>query len=197
MTSAMILRTLVLLSSLSAWAQQAETRKWIRHDPPRFEDFPASEIWHGCGSKCPAGTPMAPKIITAVQRRYRTRIREGVEKGWGVFRDGKEQQGPNFAGKMIVVQWGCGAPCFMMAMVDAQTGDVFLPPLPVDNTFALPLLTIGISPGGNPEVEFRQNSRLMIIDATPQWFKDRHRSYRYYFVWHDDRWTLVHRESLD
>ena len=43
---------------------------------------------------------LRPKIVTPVQRKYRTRIRQGVEKGWGVLRDGREQNhpGPNFAG---------------------------------------------------------------------------------------------------
>jgi hypothetical protein len=95
--------------------------------PPRFEDYPAKETY----SRIPA----PPKIVTPAQRRFRTRIREGVEKGWGVFQNGlgngKEQNrpGPNFAGNMIVIEWGCGAPCQMIAVVDAETGD---PGQPVD-----------------------------------------------------------------
>src|SRR5581483_1133129 len=68
----------------------------------------------------------------------------------------------------MVVQWGCGAPCMMMALVDANTGVVHLPPLSVDNTFAEPLLTIGPeSLSQNPAVEFRRDSRLMLVRATP------------------------------
>jgi hypothetical protein len=70
---------------------------------PRFEDYPATQIYKA--------KPAPPKIITAEQRRYRTRIREGVEKGWGVPRDGEERPGPSFAENMIVVQWGCGSQC--------------------------------------------------------------------------------------
>jgi hypothetical protein len=158
---------------------------------PRFEDYPAKGIY--------TGPLAAPKIVTPVQRKYRTRIREGVEKGWGVERDGREQghPGPNFAGKMIVVQWGCGAPCLMMAMVDGSTGDVYLPPLPVDNTFALPLLCIGNSVSSNPEIAFKQDSRLMVIKATPAWYKQKHPSFAYYYLWQNDSWKLLFREPLD
>ena len=145
------------------------------------------------------GVPAPPKIVTASQRRYRTRIREGVEKGWGVLQDGSEQHrpGPNFAGKMIVVQWGCGSPCLMLAMVDAVTGEVFSLPLAMGDTLRLPLLCIGNSVGGNPEVEFRQDSRLMVIRATPDYFKSNHHSYTHYYLWRDDRWVLLRRERLD
>lgn len=160
--------------------------------PPRFEDYPATKVF--------AGQPVPPKIITASQRRYRTRIREGVERGWGVYRDGVEQNrpGPNFAGDMIFIQWGCGAPCLMAALVNARTGEVFNPPLAVDGTLALPILNIGgDSPGRNPGLEFRKNSLLMVVSATPNWFKGHARSYRHYFVWESNQWVLVYKESLD
>ena len=96
-----------------------------RAQSPKFADYPVDQVF--------SGTPAAPKLITPLERRYRSRIRYGVKKGWGVFRDGKEsdQPGPNFAGDFIVIQWGCGAPCLMMAMVDARSGEVFYPPMSI------------------------------------------------------------------
>jgi hypothetical protein len=171
----------------SVWAQSPSTRV------PRFEEYPAGEIY--------SGTPATPKIITPLQRKYRTRITEGVEKGWGAFRDGNEQDraGPNFAGSMVVVQWGCGSPCMMMAMVDARTGTIYYPPISdsgvgVDSLF-LPLLTIGRSVPANPDVQFRLDSRLMIVKATPHQ-AGQHPSYTYYFLWRDDRWTLLRQIPL-
>jgi|ERR1017187_5812080 hypothetical protein len=177
-----------LLASMLASSASAQTPK---AQLPRFEDYPTKDIF--------SGVPAPPKIVTAIQRKYRTRIREGVEKGWGVLRDDKEQNhpGPNFAGRMIVVQWGCAAPCLRMAIVDAVTGEVFLPPLLGDNEFALPLLCIGNSVSSNPEIAFRQASRLMVIKATPDWLKARHHSYTHYYLWRDDRWILLYREPLD
>jgi hypothetical protein len=158
--------------------------------PPRFEDFPVTAVFEGM--------PTAPKLVRGWQRQYRTRIREGVEKGWGVDRAGVERPGPNFAGDMIVIRWGCGAPCLMAAMVNARTGEIYNPPLAVNNTFGLPLLSVGCcSASRNPELEFRQDSRLMVISASPNWFKEHDQSYRHYFFWQQKHWLLVYRESLD
>lgn len=180
--------SLALLAVAWVSAQQAALGQ------PRFEDYPATSIYQG--------KPAPPKIVTAEQRMYRTRIREGVEKGWGVLRDGVERLGPNFAGDMIVVRWGCGSPCLMTAMVDAVTGAVYTLPLALKDrsmhdTLALPWLRIGNSVGGNPEVDFRQNSRLMLIKASPDYFKEIHHSYAYYYLWQDHHWTLLRRDSLD
>jgi hypothetical protein len=143
--------------------------------PPRFEDYAATAY---TGAIAPA------RIVTPGQNKYRTRIRDGMEKG------------PNFAGDMIVTQWGCGAPCLMMAMVSARTGEVHRLPLALENGFALPLLRIGLTVGSNPEVEFRQNSRLLILSATPNWLRENHRAWKHYFIWENNRWVLLYRELL-
>jgi hypothetical protein len=88
---------------------------------PRFEDYPVTDFF--------TREPVAPKLVTAQDQSYADQIRDGVDRGYGVFRDGKEQKGPNFAGNLIVIQWGCGAPCLRMAAVDARTGEVHYPPL--------------------------------------------------------------------
>jgi hypothetical protein len=69
---------------------------------PRFEDYPVTEAF--------TRSPHPPILVTPEQRMFRTRIREGVEKGWGVWINGewsKEQNkpGPNFAGHYIVIVW--------------------------------------------------------------------------------------------
>lgn len=43
---------------------------------------------------------------------------------------------------MIVVQWGCGSPCLMMAMVDAETGDVYSLPLAMNDKSGSPSLAL-------------------------------------------------------
>ena len=101
---------------------------------------------------------------------------------------------------MIVVKWGCGVPCLMMAMVDSRTGTIYDPPIASNGVgaknFMLPLLTVGLSVSRQPGVEFRPDSRLMIVKATPRQ-TERHPSYTYYFLWQDNRWTLLRRVSLD
>jgi len=167
-----VLASLAALLVISAWGQDAASRL------PQFEDYPVKAVFRGI--------PVAPILTTPIERRYRTRIRQGVEKGWGVLRDGKasDAPGPNFAGNMIVVQWGCGAPCMMMAMVDAQTGVVRYPPMSFEgvgvHNFGLPLLTVGLAVSRNPDVEFRLDSRLMIVKATPKQ-SGQHPTYRSIF----------------
>jgi len=40
-----------------------------------------------------------------------------------------DKPAPNFAGHYVVIVWGCGAQCVMMAIVDVKTGIVYDPPL--------------------------------------------------------------------
>jgi hypothetical protein len=142
--------------------------------------------------------PDLEQSVGDVQRSLGEVIRDGVLNGWGVFRDHKEQRGPNFAGHLIVIQWGCGAPCMRMAIVNARTGDVYYPPMSFTgavDSFDLPLLTVGNAVSGNPDVQFRLNSSLMIIKATPVQSLS-HPSFTYYFLWNRDHWNLLRRDPL-
>ncbi len=131
---------------------------------------------------------------------FRTRIRDGVAKGLGVMREGKEQPGPNFAGQYVVIEWGCGSECGRMAIVDALTGKVYSPPISSEG-FILPLLPRKVS--GDPdafvpgvaEVEFRINSGLMIIEANPALSKGRI-NYTHYFLWQNNHWSLLRRVPM-
>jgi len=159
---------------------------------PKFEDYRATDAF--------TGTPAVPKMVTPLDQIYVDQIRDGVENGYGVFRDGKEQKGPNFGGSLIVIQWGCGAPCIRMAIVDARSGDLHYPPISLDGvgarSFDLPLLTIHGFVPQNPEVQFRLNSKLMIIKATPS-RSGRGPSYTFYFLWQGNRWSLLRKVPLN
>jgi hypothetical protein len=101
---------------------------------------------------------------------------------------------------MIVVQWSSGAPGLQMAMVDAETGEIYCPRISFHGigatSFDLPLLTVGLSISRNPELQFRSDSRLFVIEATPRQTQQ-HPSYRYYFLWQDHRWTLLKASALE
>jgi hypothetical protein len=187
-----ILRCALLISTVAtlqiARSQQSTNRL------PRFEDYPVSEVF--------AQTPHLPILVTSEQRMFRTRIREGVEKGWGVWINGewsKEQNkpGPNFAGHYIVIAWGCGSGCIRMAMSDAETGTVYNPPPVSDGELALPMLVFPNSAGGAAETEYRRNSRLMIVRATPHADRSDAVPYAYYFLWQDKRWRLLRRVAVE
>jgi hypothetical protein len=168
-------------------AQTASTRL------PTFEDYPVKEVF--------SGTPHPPILITTEQHRFRTRIREGVEKGWGVWINGqwgKEQNRPgaNFAGHFVVIVWGCGAPCLMMAVSDAESGAVYNPPLSATGGLALPLLVFTNSVGRDADIEYRRDSQLMIIKATPHSDQPNAESYSFYFLFQDKQWKLLRRVPI-
>jgi hypothetical protein len=161
---------------------------------PRFEDYPVTEAF--------TGSPHPPILVTPEQRMFRTRIREGVEKGWGVWINGewsREQNkpGPNFAGHYIVIVWGCGSGCIRMAVSDAEIGAVYNPPLVADAELALPTLMSPNSVGRAAETEYRKSSRLFIIRATPHADRRDAVPYEFYFLWQDNRWKLLRRVALE
>jgi hypothetical protein len=67
-------------------------------------------------------------------RRFRTVLRAGAARG------------PNYAGELTVVRWGCGSPCESVAIVSAPTGRI---------------LAILQTCGG---LAFRLDSRLLVAD---------------------------------
>ncbi len=161
---------------------------------PRFEDYPVHDLFRGA--------PVAPKIVTPLEHLYRTRIREGVKKGWGVDREGKEDvAGPNFAGRYIIVQWGCGSPCMKMVVVDASTGEVFPPPISAgsrgNQAFTLRLSITGDSAPWPPKIEFHLSSRLLIAKATPCLKPLPSPPYTYYFLLERNEWHLLTEVPLE
>src|SRR5262245_60406906 len=78
---------------------------------PSFGEYHVSETF--------SGKPTAPILKTANERRFRTMIREGAAKG------------PNFAGHYTIADWGCGAGCVSIAVVDAKDGRVYPGPFQV------------------------------------------------------------------
>ena len=160
---------------------------------PRFEDYPVKEAFNRA--------PHPPIFMTRDQRLFRTRIRDGVENGSGVWINGEwgrelNRPGPNFAGHYIVIVWGCGAGCIRMAMSDAKTGSVYNPPVSAGG-LALPMLMFPNSAGRAPDLEYRIDSRLMIIKATPHWERRDAASYALYFLWQGDNWLLLRRVRID
>src|SRR5579871_3265627 len=72
---------------------------------PSFEQYKVANKF--------AGKPATPILRTRLQRNFRSMIVEAAEKG------------PNFAGHYTLAEWGCGAGCMSMAIVDNATGRTF------------------------------------------------------------------------
>ena len=63
----------------------------------------------------------------------------------------------NFAGKYILVSWGCGSGCSQGAIIDTRTGNVFFPN-ELQGVYAG-----GLTLGEHDMLEFKKNSFLLLI----------------------------------
>ena len=89
----------------------------------------------------------------------------------------------------------------MIAIVDARTGQIYNPPIS-DNDgdghmpFLLPEVILPDVQTGAPwvaDLEYRLNSRLMVVKAYDQTQQE---NYVHYFLWTNNRWTLLRRAPL-
>ena len=104
-----------------------------------------------------SGKPAPPVIKTAEDRRFRTRIREAAAGG------------PNFAGHFTVAEWGCGAGCVSLAIIDAATGSVYRGPFGIlswemrkyEGKYAA-------NDDKFQQLEYRIDSRLLVARGCPE-----------------------------
>jgi hypothetical protein len=136
--------------------------------PPRFEDYPVTDIFKG--------TPAAPTLSTAQARRFRTQLRMNAA------------QGPDFAGHFKLARWGCGAGCTFVAVIDSMTGEVYFPPV----SFADATKDVGssIQIVCHHASDYQIDSELFIIEGATSGGKVG----THYYRWHDRKMTLVHFE---
>ena len=131
--------------------------------PPTFEQFKVAEKF--------AGTPAAPVLRTRTQRNFRTVIRDAAQKG------------PNFAGHYTLAEWGCGAGCVSMAIVDCRDGQTF------DGPFTLLGFDLSYDYGGDEQLEYKIDSRLIVARGCPG-EKD---CGTYYYEWLDNQCKLLRK----
>lgn len=138
--------------------------------------------------------PIATPILkTPEERLYKTALQEGIRTGFGVGEGPQliSKPEPTFAGRYVVVHWGCGSDCRMMGLIDAKTGTVYPPPLggKGNRYFEVPFAPVD----HNAFVDFRVNSRLMIVrHACP----DPTSCGDYYLVFESEKFKLLHMQSL-
>ena len=134
---------------------------------PQFKDYPAPVS--------AVAAPAAPKFKTAGQRKFRSVIRDAVDRG------------VNFAGHYTVAEWGCGTGCVQMAVVDALSGDVYEGPFG-----NLPRSSLGIDP--NVEVDkaglfYQRDSTLLVARGCP----NSSACGAYYYQWTGNRFKRLKR----
>jgi hypothetical protein len=108
---------------------------------------------------------------------FRTRLSRGL------------REGVNFAGHYVLVGWGCGTGCISGAIIDGRTGNVFWPE-------QFNALAVGYSDGeyADKPVEYRKNSRLLIIRGIPGQASDdapQKPAGDYYYEWRNHRLRQV------
>jgi hypothetical protein len=85
---------------------------------PKFSDYAVTTKFRG--------QPAAPVLSTPKARMFPTELRR------------QSANGPNFAGHFTRARWGCGAGCVYVAVIDASSGEVFMPELSFETVAARP-----------------------------------------------------------
>jgi hypothetical protein len=117
--------------------------------------------------------PVPPDVRRGTPHLYRTVIRQ------------EAKQAPDFAGNYILIRIGCGAATVCPAILDANTGTVFFPP-------KLRVASALLLDTGDTDVDtlnYRQNSRLLIVFGTPN--ENPKNDGMSYYLWRSDKLTLI------
>jgi hypothetical protein len=120
----------------------------------QFKDFKTNSLYKGKLAK--------PNFLTdKYAKRFITRIKDGCENS-----------GVNFAGHYTIVEWGCGAACAEMVIVDRINGEIIYSKIPFDTA------------DGHCGVEYKIDSRMLIIntEAFSEWW-EYEAGYKRYDYW--------------
>jgi hypothetical protein len=149
------------------------------HEPP-FQQYPAVDAI--------TGSLALPRLSNAEERRFRTILRRAITKGYYVVDGGTEHQraGANFAGRYVLVQWGCGTECIQAALIDGKDVEVLrLPQIPGQERSDFSIPTGSLGPHG---LEFRWNSRLLGIPCIPD-------GMTYYYLLDGHHWRYISKNK--
>ena len=170
---------LCVVASLAATAAAAQADDCmisldaIAQPIPRFSDYPAPVE--------AIGRPAAPVLAgNREARRFASQIRD------------QARTGPNFAGHLTVVGWGCGTACLQWAVVDAKTGAVRFEPS-IEVVTADRVSDAQAAAGDANQdffmLRFRRDSRLMIVLGAPK--EDEARGGAAFYEWTGASFKLV------
>ena len=135
---------------------------------PRFESYPVSGELYGT---------LAPVIISHPRARmFRTMIKEQAKAP------------PNFAGRYRLATWGCGSDCQGLAVIDARTGKVYFNPRALN--------VAGVPYQDEERLQFRFDSRLLIISGSVDGFNGYQDEAKFYYVWRNNRFRLIRKTRI-
>ena len=136
--------------------------------PPQFIDYPTT-----ARDQPLAGSHPPLRLTTRTARRYTTVIHHAYNEP------------PNFAGHLRVAAWGCGTDCRNFAVLDQNTGQAYTLPS-VD-------AIVGAMGNGDERVDFRLDSRLLIISGS---FNEKPPEGKFYYLWTGQRLKRIFTEPL-
>jgi len=141
---------------------------------PRFEDFRV---------RTPLPRRSTPAIIgrreNATNAQFNRRIREAANEG------------PNFAGHYVVVEWSCGLPCVSFVLADVRTGNIYYP------RFSGVGHCGPLDPRQPQLLSFQLESRLLIVRGSPEIDDSKTQTFSegpcrtYYYLWNGNSLKLV------
>lgn len=105
------------------------------------------------------------------------------------------KNGPNFAGRYTIADWGCGTSCESVAVIDAETGAVYDGPfgqLPKAVLYYGDALRYDRDANGRyiyDDLSYRLNSRLLVARGCPN-FKD---CAAYFYEWTGSEFKLLRK----
>ena len=134
--------------------------------PPRFEDYPVTDIFRGEAA--------APVLATKDARMFRTELRR------------QASMGPNFAGHFTLARWGCGAGCTTVAVIDAISGHVWFAPFSFADAMRDQRIIC------HHMSDFDITSELLIVEGELSRGGD---IGKHYFRWHNHQFTRVYFEE--
>jgi hypothetical protein len=95
---------------------------------------------------------------------------------------------PNFAGHYTLATWGCGSDCRGFALIDARTGRVYFNPRAWN--------VAGVPFQDEDRLQFRPDSRLLIISAWVDGVGGYQEEATFYYVWKDNRFRLIRKAKI-
>jgi hypothetical protein len=122
-------------SPMAMCSDMGSNREDTSQQLPSFSSYPAP-LYHG---------PNATITLSNETSTYRTRLIDASHSN------------PNFAGRFVLVTWGCGTSCLMGAIIDVSTGRASMLPF-----------TICCSTSTNEQfraIDFRADSRLIAFSG--------------------------------
>jgi hypothetical protein len=129
-----------------------------------------------------SGPPVTLKLATPESRRFRSVLRSAAAAG------------PNFNGHYRIAEWGCGTGCASWAIIDLQSGSVWMS---LDDAYAWWSPDIPMELKAPDRFEARVGSSLLYVHVSSHRRTDRTLDTRKVFVWERGALRLLRTEAFD